>query len=44
MEAKANGISIDATYDTKKNFLKIYLKDNGPGITDSNGKLLKNRL
>ena len=42
MEAKANGISIDATYDTKKNFLKIYLKDNGPGITDSNGKPLKN--
>lgn len=41
MEAKASEITLSASYDTKKNFLRIFLKDNGPGITDSSGKPLK---
>ena len=42
MEAKATEIIIGAEYCTKKNFLKVLLKDNGPGLTDSKGRPLKN--
>lgn len=42
MEAKATEIIIGAEYCTKKNFLKVLIKDNGPGLTDSEGKPLKN--
>lgn len=42
MEAKATEIIIGAEYSTKKNFLKVLLKDNGPGLKDSKGRPLKN--